>query len=160
MENPSRIVIEVAAGAAIAPSLGGDLATIVGCALQKDRDRRYQSAHGLRRDIQRYLSGDAISAHAPTLGYQLRVLVRRNQIWISAAAIVLLLGPLGDRGAAADSSADVVWLVPELDSLETTELLLVLDSFDPAAPASVMVVPFIDDLGHQELERVLQAWEG
>ncbi len=95
-----------------------------------------------------------------------RVLPLRRPGWwaaglaAAAAAIVLLLGPFDDRGTATDSSADVVWLVPELDSLETTELLLVLDSFDPAAPASVMVVPFIDDLERQELERVLQAWEG
>ena len=78
----------------------------------------------------------------------------------AAAGIVLLLGRFGDANPAAEPAADVVWLVPELDSLETTELLLVLDSFDPAAPASVMVVPFIDDLERQELEQVLQAWEG
>ncbi len=71
-------------------SLGGDLDTIVSCALRKDRDRRYQSAHGLCEDIRRYLSGAAINAHPPTLAYQLRVLVRRNKIWISAAAVVLL----------------------------------------------------------------------
>ena len=71
-------------------SLGGDLDTIVRCALQKNRDRRYQSAHGLRSDIQRYLSGEGISAHPPTLGYQLRVLVRRNKVWISAASIALV----------------------------------------------------------------------
>lgn len=97
---------------------------------------------------------------------QPRVLPFRRPGWwaaglvAAAAVIVLLLGPFGDRGTAAGSSAEVVWLVPELDSLETTELLLVLDSFDPAAPGSVLAIPFIDDLEHQELERVLQAWEG
>lgn len=78
----------------------------------------------------------------------------------AAAAIVLLLGPFGESDPAADTAADIVWLVPELDSLETSELQLVLDSFDPAAPASVMAVPFMDDLEDQELEQVLQAWEG
>ena len=95
-----------------------------------------------------------------------RVLPFRRPGWLvaglvaAAAAIVVLLGPFGHSDPAADTAADVVWLVPELDSLETTELMLVLDSFDPAAPASVMEVPFIDDLERQELERVLQAWEG
>ena len=97
---------------------------------------------------------------------QERVLPFRRPGWwaaglvATAAAVVLLLGPLGDANPAVEPAADVVWLVPELDSLETTELMLVLDSFDPAAPASVMVVPFIDDLERQELEQVLQAWEG
>ncbi len=74
----------------IEPSLGGDLATIVSCALEKDRDRRYQSAHGLRSDIERYLSGAAIAAQPPTLGYQIRVLMRRNKLLISAAGITLV----------------------------------------------------------------------
>jgi len=78
----------------------------------------------------------------------------------AAAAIVLLLGPFGDSDPAADPAADVVWLVPELDSLETTELMSVLASFDPATPDEVLMVPFIDDLEDQELEQVLQAWEG
>ena len=95
-----------------------------------------------------------------------RVLPFRRPGWwaaglvAAAAAVVLLLGPFGDSNPTAEPAADVVWLVPELDSLATTELMLVLDSFDPAAPASVMVVPFIDDLERQELEQVLQAWEG
>jgi non-specific serine/threonine protein kinase/serine/threonine-protein kinase len=70
-------------------SLRGDLETIVHCALTKDRDRRYQSAFGLREDIRRYLSGAAIGARPPTLTYQLRVLARRNKPWIVAAAAVL-----------------------------------------------------------------------
>ena len=78
----------------------------------------------------------------------------------AAAAIVLLLGPFGDSDSTTGSPADVVWLVPELDSLETTELISVLASFDPATPDDVLVVPFIDDLEDQELEQVLQAWEG
>jgi non-specific serine/threonine protein kinase/serine/threonine-protein kinase len=71
-------------------SLGGDLETIVRCALTKDRERRYQSAFGYREDIRRYLSGAAIGARPPTLAYQLRVLARRNKPWIAAAAAVLI----------------------------------------------------------------------
>ncbi len=70
--------------------LAGDLETIVQCALSKDRERRYQSAFGLREDIGRYLSGSAIAARPPTLGYQLRVLARRNRPWIVSAAVALL----------------------------------------------------------------------
>ena len=72
-------------------SLRGDIETIVGCALSKDRDRRYQSAFGLREDIRRYLSGAAIGMRPPTLKYQLRVLARRNKPWIAAAAVMLFV---------------------------------------------------------------------
>jgi len=71
-------------------SLRGDIETIVSCALSKDRDRRYQSAFGLREDLRRYLSGAAIAARAPTFTYQFRVFARRNKGWIAAAAAVLV----------------------------------------------------------------------
>jgi tetratricopeptide (TPR) repeat protein len=71
-------------------SLAGDLETIVRCALAKDRERRYQSAFGLREDLRRYLSGAAISARPPTLAYQLRVLARRNKPWIVAATVAVV----------------------------------------------------------------------
>ena len=95
-----------------------------------------------------------------------RVLPFRRPGWwaaglvAAAAAVVFLLVPSGDSDPTTGPSADVVWLVPELDSLETTELISVLASFDPATPNDVLVVPFIDDLEDQELEQVLQAWEG
>jgi hypothetical protein len=100
------------------------------------------------------------------LQHEARVLPFRRPGWwaaglvAAAAVIVFLLGPFGDSNPTTGPSVDVVWLVPELDSLETTELMVVLDSFDPDTPAGVLVVPFIDDLEDQELERVLRAWEG
>ena len=65
------------------PDLRGDLQTIVSCALMKDRDKRYQSAHELREDLRRFLAGSAINANPPTLGYQLQILARRNKAAIS-----------------------------------------------------------------------------
>jgi thiol-disulfide isomerase/thioredoxin len=72
--------------------LRGDVEAIVHKAHQKDRERRYQSAHGLALDIQRFLAGDAVTAHAPGFSYQLLVFARRNRALIGgvAAAFVLL----------------------------------------------------------------------
>jgi serine/threonine protein kinase len=50
----------------------GELDWIVMKALEKDRNRRYDSATGLAKDVQRYLSGDAVEACPPTIGYRLR----------------------------------------------------------------------------------------
>jgi non-specific serine/threonine protein kinase/serine/threonine-protein kinase len=71
-------------------SLDAEVDTIVQCSLAKDRERRYQSAFGLSEDLRRYLDGAAISARRPTFFYQLRVLARRNKVWIGAGAAVLL----------------------------------------------------------------------
>jgi len=73
------------------PALRGDVETIVLKALEKDRDRRYQSAFGLAQDIRRYLSGEAIVARPPSLAYQCRVFARRNKPVIAAAAAVFVV---------------------------------------------------------------------
>ncbi|NIN70457.1 MAG: protein kinase, partial [Gemmatimonadetes bacterium] len=47
---------------ALNPVLRGDVETIVGKALEKDKARRYQSANELAADIRRYLHDEPISA--------------------------------------------------------------------------------------------------
>jgi serine/threonine protein kinase/WD40 repeat protein len=70
----------------------GELDWIVMKALDKDRARRYETANGLAKDIQRYLSGDTVEACPPTLGYRLRKVYRRNRgAILTAGAFVLLL---------------------------------------------------------------------
>ena len=73
-------------------TLRGDVETIVMKALQKDRKLRYQSAHELQRDIQRYLDNEPIEARPPSITYQLKVFARRNRgLFVSAAAIAAIL---------------------------------------------------------------------
>jgi len=72
-------------------ALRGDIETMVHMAMEKDRDRRYQSAFGLAQDIRRYLSGEAIMARPPSVAYQLRVFARRNKVLIGAVAAVFLV---------------------------------------------------------------------
>ncbi len=69
----------------------GDVETIALKALEKDRDRRYQSASALTADIKRYLNNEAISARPPSVAYQLRVFARRNKGLFSAAAAVFVV---------------------------------------------------------------------
>ncbi|MCH2140140.1 MAG: serine/threonine-protein kinase [Phycisphaerales bacterium] len=70
----------------------GDIETICLKALEKDRDRRYQSALELQQDIERYLAGDPIAARRPTLSYQLKLMVRRHRVAaILSMALCLLL---------------------------------------------------------------------
>ncbi len=67
-------------------SLAGDVSTIVGKALQKERSRRYQSAADLGADIRRYLRDEPIAARPPTTLYQLRKFARRNRALVSGVA--------------------------------------------------------------------------
>ncbi len=78
-----------------APSIPVDVETILLKALEKDRDRRYQSAYGLAQDIRRYLGGEAIVARPPSMAYQLRIIARRNKplsFAVAALFVVLVAG--------------------------------------------------------------------
>jgi tetratricopeptide (TPR) repeat protein len=76
----------------------GELDWIVMKALEKDRQRRYETANGLGMDIRRYLSGEAVVAAPPGAGYRLRKFVRRNRAVVTGGVAVgaaLLVGMAG-----------------------------------------------------------------
>jgi serine/threonine protein kinase len=74
--------------------LRGELDWVVMQALEKDRDRRYESASALAADVQRYLNDEAVAACPPSAGYRLRKYVRRNRrvlatLGVIAAALIV-----------------------------------------------------------------------
>jgi serine/threonine protein kinase/tetratricopeptide (TPR) repeat protein len=69
----------------------GDLDWIVMKALEKDRNRRYETANGLARDIERFLHEEPVEACPPKVGYRLRKFVRRNKGPVLAATTILLV---------------------------------------------------------------------
>jgi serine/threonine protein kinase/tetratricopeptide (TPR) repeat protein len=71
--------------------LRGDVETIVGTALEKDKERRYQTAAAFADDIRRYLSNETITARPPTLAYQLRTFARRHRPLVAATSAVFLI---------------------------------------------------------------------
>jgi serine/threonine protein kinase/Flp pilus assembly protein TadD len=75
--------------------LRGDLDWIVMKALEKDRPRRYETANGLARDIERHLNHQPVAASPPSNLYRLQNLFRRNKLAFAAGAAVfgsLLVG--------------------------------------------------------------------
>jgi eukaryotic-like serine/threonine-protein kinase len=67
-----------------------ELDWIVMKCLEKDRNRRYDTANGLAVDLQRYLANEPVDACPPSATYRLRKLVRRNRGPVLAVAVIFL----------------------------------------------------------------------
>jgi WD40 repeat protein/serine/threonine protein kinase len=68
----------------------GDIDWIVMKCLEKERGRRYETANGLARDVERYLADEPVSAGPPGAAYRLHKFVRRNRGPVLAVALLLL----------------------------------------------------------------------
>jgi serine/threonine protein kinase len=68
----------------------GELDWIVMKALAKERERRYETANGFAKDIERFLNHEPVLAGPPTASYRLRKFIRRNRGPVIAASLVLL----------------------------------------------------------------------
>jgi tetratricopeptide (TPR) repeat protein len=91
----------------------GELDWIVMKALEKDRNRRYETANNLAMDIQRHLVDEAVLARPPDAAYRFRKFARRNRTVLLAFALValaLVVGALvsmwqADRARRAEALA-------------------------------------------------------
>jgi serine/threonine protein kinase len=76
----------------LAGLLKNDLDWIVMKAMEKDRNRRYETATGFAADVQRYLAGEAVQAHPPSTAYRMKKFARKHKAaLITVAAFVSLL---------------------------------------------------------------------
>ncbi|MCG3131604.1 MAG: Serine/threonine-protein kinase PknD [Phycisphaerae bacterium] len=73
----------------------GDVETIVGKAIEKDKERRYASAAELAADIRRFLRDEPLMARPASALYQLRKYARRHRALVggvAATAVTLIVG--------------------------------------------------------------------
>src|SRR5262249_23029062 len=63
--------------AQLSRTIRGDLDWIVMKSLEKERSRRYKTANGLARDIDRFLNDQPVEASPPSTAYRLRKFARR-----------------------------------------------------------------------------------
>jgi WD40 repeat protein/serine/threonine protein kinase len=68
----------------------GDLDWIVMMALEKDRNRRYETASAFAADVQRYLNDEPVFARPPSVWYRACKFIRRNKGPVLAASVVVL----------------------------------------------------------------------
>jgi serine/threonine protein kinase/tetratricopeptide (TPR) repeat protein len=72
----------------------GELDWIVMKALEKDRNRRYETAGGFAADVLRYLHDEPVQACPPSAWYLVRKFARRHQTGLAVAAGALLVAAL------------------------------------------------------------------
>jgi hypothetical protein len=70
-------------------------------AFEKDRNRRYETANGLARDLQRYLADEPVEAGPPGATYRVRKLAWKHRRGLATAAALLLLVLPGSVVSAA-----------------------------------------------------------
>jgi len=75
----------------ISRNYSGDIETIVGKALEKDKARRYATAADLSADIRRYLDDQPIAARPPSAGYQIQKFARRHRALVGGVAAVFVV---------------------------------------------------------------------
>jgi len=66
----------------------GDLDWIVMKCLEKDRQRRYETANGLAADLKRHLDNEPVTARPPSTAYRFQKAFRRNKLVFAAGAAV------------------------------------------------------------------------
>jgi WD40 repeat protein/serine/threonine protein kinase len=91
----------------------GELDWIVMTALDKDRNRRYESASAFAADVQRYLKDEPVLACPPSLWYRASKFIRRNQGPVLAASAVVLALLVG--------AAAATWQAVEANSAAANE---------------------------------------
>ena len=80
--------------------LRGELDWVVMKCLEKSRERRYETANGLAREIQRYLANEPVEARPPSTRYRLQKLIHRNKGLVIAGGLLFLVLSAGVLGTA------------------------------------------------------------
>ncbi|HYU27153.1 MAG TPA: serine/threonine-protein kinase, partial [Thermoanaerobaculia bacterium] len=97
-------------------SMPRDLSVIAGKCLQKEPERRYDSARALSEDLQHWLAGEPILARAPGPTYRFRMFLRRHRaVAASVVAASCIIGGVAGYG--------IIALRNEREQRETAEAL-------------------------------------
>ena len=86
----------------------GELDWIVMKTLEKDRNRRYETANGFAADVQRYLNDEPVQACPPSAGYRMRKFAHRNRgamVMAGIVAVALVVGTAVSAWQAVEATA-------------------------------------------------------
>jgi serine/threonine protein kinase/tetratricopeptide (TPR) repeat protein len=150
----------------------GELDWIVMKCLEKDRNRRYETASALAADLERYLHDERVHACPPTIGYRLRKFARRNKhalVTLAALGVLLVTAVVGlaiglvTVNRAWDSTRQALHAEQDALAAEARRRTQAQDALD--AMTSLMLgdvlarQPALTEEHKQFLARALQAYE-
>src|SRR5262245_11004129 len=102
----------------------GELDWIVMKALEKDRNRRYESASAFAADVRRYLNDEPVLACPPSVWYRFRKFAGRNKTALVAATAVSLAVVVTVAGLAASTVFTARALTAQIDAKKEVERAL------------------------------------
>jgi tetratricopeptide (TPR) repeat protein len=143
--------------------LRSDLDWIVLKALEKDRTRRYETAVGFAKDVQRYLADEPVEACPPSASYLLRKFARRHRTMLTVAAgftAMLLLGIIGlVIGIVEVNSARVkTQRALESETLAVKQTRAALDTSEAVIQGMIRSRTQLDDSEKMHLSEVLNEY--
>jgi tetratricopeptide (TPR) repeat protein/tRNA A-37 threonylcarbamoyl transferase component Bud32 len=137
--------------------LRGELDWVVMKCLEKERKRRYETANGLARDLQRYLADEPVEARPPSAGYQFRKFYARHRRTVLAALLVLmaLLGTV----AVSITAAIMIWEEKQKTEAERQKATANADAAIKVVRDLSTYVHAIEFSGNQAISSVVQRRE-
>lgn len=75
--------------------IAGELDWIVMKCLDKDRQRRYETANALAVDLQRYLADEPVEARSASRTYRFKKFIRRNRVGVLAGSAIVVALAVG-----------------------------------------------------------------
>jgi serine/threonine protein kinase/tetratricopeptide (TPR) repeat protein len=136
----------------------GELDWIVMKALEKDRNRRYESAHSLAMDIERYLHDEPVHACPPSTWYRFRKMARRYRAALTTASLLLLV-LLAGVGISAWEAIRARAKGEEAEANFRKACQAVDDQFTLISQSKLFEAPGFQDLRKELLESALKYYQ-
>ncbi len=135
-ENTSITKVRNTAPEKLSRQIRGDLDWIVMKSLEKDRDRRYETADGFAADIEHYLTDKPVTASPPSASYRLGKFARRNKAVLTTVSLifaVMLVGTVVSiwqavRATKAEAQAESARSLAEQSAAESKAVLDFLEN--------------------------------
>jgi serine/threonine protein kinase len=146
--------------------LRGELDWVVLKSLEKDRQRRYETASGFARDIEHYLNDEPVLACPPSARYRLRKFARRNRASLIAGSLIALSLVVGTvvsvwqamRAMHAEQLAEEKQKLAEENFQKARDA--VNEYFTLVSQNKLLHMPGLEPLRRDLLEAALRYYEG